>query len=103
MRTAFFLNMALQFIAVSHQFCPTSDQRICTPCIQLKGKVQSWCGIGRGVREVSEEDKADAASFPFDEGAEMKSLGASGPHGEEGFSTLERRCNVTANILLPGG
>ncbi|CAK0764903.1 hypothetical protein CVIRNUC_003205 [Coccomyxa viridis] len=48
-------------------------------------------GFYRGVRERTEEDKADAAAFPFDEAAEMASLGAMGPHGEEGFTTLERR------------
>ena len=47
--------------------------------------------LHRGVRERTEEDKADAAAFPFDEAAEMASLGAMGPHGEEGFTTLERR------------
>ena len=43
------------------------------------------------MRERTEEDKADVAAFPFDEAAEMASLGAMGPHGEEGFTTLERR------------
>ncbi len=52
---------------------------------------RSWYALGRGVRDISVEDKADAARFPFDEAAEMKNLGASGPHGEESFSTLERR------------
>lgn len=47
--------------------------------------------VARGVREITAEDRADAAAFPFDEAAEMESLGALGPHGEEGFSTLERR------------
>ena len=50
------------------------------------------CVTCRGVRERTAEDVADADAFPFDEEAEMKSLGALGPHGEEGFSTLERRC-----------
>ncbi|KAK9909549.1 hypothetical protein WJX75_003981 [Coccomyxa subellipsoidea] len=48
-------------------------------------------GFYEGVREITAEDRADAAAFPFDEAAEMESLGALGPHGEEGFSTLERR------------
>lgn len=43
------------------------------------------------MRERTEEDIADAAAYPFDEEAEMKSLGALGPHGEEGYTTLERR------------
>ncbi|CAL8467971.1 g7509 [Coccomyxa elongata] len=48
-------------------------------------------GFYKGVREITAEDRADAAAFPFDEEAEMQSLGALGPHGEEGFTTLERR------------
>ncbi len=48
----------------------------------------------RGVRDITAEDRADAAAFPYDEAAEMQSLGALGPHGEEGFSTLERRCSA---------
>ena len=49
------------------------------------------CSTCRGVQERTADDIADAAAFPFDEVAEMKSLGALGPHGEEGYSTLERR------------
>ena len=50
------------------------------------------CTLRRGVQERTAEDVADAAAYPFDEEAEMKSLGALGPHGEEGYTTLERRC-----------
>ncbi|CAL5219932.1 g1864 [Coccomyxa viridis] len=48
-------------------------------------------GFYRGVQERTAEDIADAAAYPFDEEAEMKSLGALGPHGEDGYTTLERR------------
>ena len=49
------------------------------------------CTCCRGVQERTAEDIADAAAYPFDEEAEMKSLGALGPHGEDGYTTLERR------------
>ena len=44
-----------------------------------------------GVNDITEADKTDQAAFPFDEAAEMKALGALGPVGEKGFTTLERR------------
>ncbi len=50
-----------------------------------------WVVLRRGVRERTPEDRADVAAFPFDDAAEMESLGALGPHGEEGYGTLERR------------
>ena len=43
------------------------------------------------MRDITKEDKADLAAFPFNEAAEMRALGALGPHGEAGYSTLERR------------
>ncbi len=44
------------------------------------------------MRDITKEDKADLTAFPFNEAAEMRALGALGPHGEAGYSTLERRC-----------
>jgi hypothetical protein len=55
---------------------------------------------GRGVREITDEDRADAAAFPFDEAAEMKGLGALGPHGEAGYTTLERRHELLLLLAL---
>lgn len=43
------------------------------------------------VKEIDAEDKEDLAAFPFDEEAELASLGAALPVGEKGFTTLERR------------
>eukprot|EP00891_Asterochloris_glomerata_P002909 jgi/Astpho2/2909/fgenesh1_pg.00050_%23_152_t len=48
-------------------------------------------GFYDGVNDITEADKTDQAAFPFDEAAEMKALGALGPVGESGFTTLERR------------
>ena len=56
-----------------------------------------------GVRKVSDGDRADAAVFPFDEAAEMLSLGAAGPHGEAGYSTLERRWGPSGLFSNPAG
>ncbi len=44
-----------------------------------------------GVHHCGPEERAAYAAFPFDEAAEMASLGANEPFGEEGFTTLERR------------
>lgn len=44
------------------------------------------------VKDIDAEDKEDLAAFPFDEEAELASLGAAQPVGEKGFTTLERRC-----------
>lgn len=66
-----------------------------SPIFTLEG----LCFLCRGVRERTSEDQADAAAFPFDEAAEMQSLGALGPHGEEGYSTLERRLGFRFQIL----
>ena len=44
-----------------------------------------------GVREITEEDKADLAAFtPFDLQEHLDKVGATEAYGEEGFSTLER-------------
>ena len=64
---------------------------ICPPQTSARAPCQGGDLLYRGVRERTEKDKADAVAFPFDEAAEMASLGAMGPHGEEGFTTLERR------------
>ena len=43
------------------------------------------------VREMSPEDKADLAAYPFDDAKELERLGAYEWTGEEGYGTLERR------------
>lgn len=48
-------------------------------------------GFYDNVKEIDAEDKEDLAAFPFDEEAELASLGAALPVGEKGFTTLERR------------
>jgi len=60
-------------------------------CTSKDAGITMCFAVCRGVRERTAEDIADVAAFPFDEAAEMKSLGALGPHGEEDFTTLERR------------
>ena len=40
---------------------------------------------------ITEQDEADMAAVQLDEGREMTALGARGPYGEEGYSTLARR------------
>ena len=43
------------------------------------------------VQKVSDSDRDDMLAYNFDEEQELlKPLGAVAPHGEEGFSTLER-------------
>ncbi len=60
-------------------------------CTSKDAGITMCFAVRRGVRERTAEDIADVAAFPFDEAAEMESLGALGPHGEGGFTTLERR------------
>ncbi len=45
-----------------------------------------------GVRDITEQDRADVAAFPHDAAAELAQLGATAHTGEQGFSTLERQC-----------
>eukprot|EP00884_Botryococcus_braunii_P001993 jgi/Botrbrau1/11795/Bobra.0224s0002.1 len=44
-----------------------------------------------GVRVVTQEEKSGFAAYPYNEEAELLAMGAITPHGEEGFTTLERR------------
>ncbi|CAL8463240.1 g2774 [Coccomyxa elongata] len=48
-------------------------------------------GFYDGVREIDEEDRRDVSVFPFNEESEAVRLGLEAHHGEEGYSTLERR------------
>lgn len=45
-----------------------------------------------GVVPITAQDEADMAAVGLDEAAEARALGARGPHGEAGYSTLARRC-----------
>ena len=67
-------------------------------------------GFYEGVRELSEQERANFAALPFSESDFLETTGSPGPHGEAGFSTLERRwarptCDVngmTAGYQGPG-
>lgn len=50
------------------------------------------------VAEISHEDHADMAKYPWDAEAEQASLGVIGFTGEEGFSTLEHRSVLFACV-----
>ncbi|KAK9817046.1 hypothetical protein WJX72_008852 [[Myrmecia] bisecta] len=59
--------------------------------LHLPNRTVAIEGFYDNVRDITEEDKADFARFPYSDDVEMKSLGALGPFGEEGYTTLERR------------
>ena len=48
-------------------------------------------GFYDDVADITPADEADMEAANLDEGAEMAALGAKGPFGEAGFSTLARR------------
>ncbi len=48
-------------------------------------------GFYDDVAAVTPADEADMAAADLDEPAEMAALGAKGPYGEAGYSTLARR------------
>jgi acetylornithine deacetylase/succinyl-diaminopimelate desuccinylase-like protein len=48
-------------------------------------------GFYDGVAEPSSAERAAIADLPFDEAAYLAAVGAQGPVGEEGYSTLERQ------------
>ncbi len=52
------------------------------------------------MREISEEDQQDLAAFPFDEDSEVANLGLKTHHGEDGYSTLERRYALLLDCLM---
>ena len=49
-------------------------------------------GFYEDVVAVTPADEADMEAADLDEPAEMAALGAKGPYGEAGYSTLARRC-----------
>ena len=55
-------------------------------------------GFYDDVEAVTAADEADMEAADLDEGAEMAALGAKGPYGEAGFSTLARRHVVRSKI-----
>ena len=62
-------------------------------------------GFYDDVVELSVEERSQFAQLPFDESEFLKNLGVDAPHGEAGFTTLERRwarptCDV--NGMLSG-
>ncbi len=62
-------------------------------------------GFYDDVAPLTDEERQAFAALPFDEGLFCQSVGASGPHGEAGYTTLERRwarptCDV--NGILGG-
>lgn len=48
-------------------------------------------GFYDDVIELTPEERAQFAALPFDEAAFCKDLGVPEPHGEQGYSTIERR------------
>lgn len=48
-------------------------------------------GFYEQVRPLLDEERKQFAELPFDEAAFLKELGARGPHGEPGYSSIERR------------
>lgn len=67
----------------------------------LRGPVVRVCrilveGFYDDVRNIAAEDKQMMEDFPFDESKDLAAIGASGPFGEPGFGTLERRYSVWA-------
>jgi len=48
-------------------------------------------GFYEQVRPLTDEERKQFAELPFDEAAFLKELGALGPHGEPGYSSIERR------------
>ena len=57
---------------------------------EANGRV-AVAGFYDKVRELSAAERADVAALPFDERAYLDSIGAPGPFGETGYSTLERQ------------
>lgn len=56
-------------------------------------------GFYDGVRALSQSDRSDLAGVPHNEAGELASLGIRAPHGERGFTALERRwARPTAEI-----
>ena len=49
------------------------------------------CPCRSDVAPITKADEADMVAADLDEAAEMAALGAKGPFGEAGFSTLARR------------
>ncbi len=69
-----------------------------------EGRVQIP-GFYDDVVELTPEERRDFANLPFNEASYLESLGVAAPHGEAGFTTLERRwarptCDV--NGMLSG-
>lgn len=58
--------------------------------IDERGRIQIP-GFYDDVRPLTEEERHAFAALPFDEKAYMQDLGIEAVHGEEGFTTLERR------------
>lgn len=72
-------------------------------CICCRELGRRYCCPGlccSGLQEITDEDRADVQAFPFDEESEAASLGIEAHHGEEGYSTLERRSVLDLNMWL---
>ncbi len=63
---------------------------MCKPESESGRALKDSCACS-GVRDIDEEDRHDVSVFPFDEESEAVRLGLEAHHGEEGYSTLERR------------
>ncbi len=48
-------------------------------------------GFYEQVRPLTDEERKQFAELPFDEASFLKELGVRGPHGEPGYSSIERR------------
>ncbi|MDP2480150.1 MAG: dipeptidase, partial [Candidatus Palauibacterales bacterium] len=62
-------------------------------------------GFYEAVRAITDQEGANLASLPFDEGSYVEEVGAPALAGEEGFGTLERvwfRPTLDVNGLLSG-
>jgi acetylornithine deacetylase/succinyl-diaminopimelate desuccinylase-like protein len=60
-------------------------------------------GFYDDVVDLTAEERRDFANLPFNEASYLQSLGVSAPHGEAGFTTLERRwarptCDINGMI-----
>lgn len=64
--------------------------KLCGALVDAHGRVQIP-GFYDDVEELSDKEKREFASLPFDEQQFLAEIGSSATFGEEGYSTLERR------------